>query len=137
MIDRAHIEKVLKINGIKATAPDEEIRSVLISAKWHDDDVETALTVLRENNTTGATHKDTLKNVFNSDKKLSPEAIQSLLGIDVDMSDEDQTHLKNGKRTISFWQVLAIVVFGTILAFSSILIVMYIQNFGFFHPSVR
>ena len=134
MIDRKHIEKVLKINGISETAPDEEIRSILISAKWHEDEVRTALTVLRENVDTKSTRVDTLHNVFRSDKKLSPEAISSLLGIDVEISSHDLLALRESRKNISFWQILSIIGYATILAFGSILIVMYIQNFGIFHP---
>ncbi|MEZ4200095.1 MAG: hypothetical protein R3B69_00595 [Candidatus Paceibacterota bacterium] len=101
MIDRRHIEKILRINGLSPIAEDEEIRSVLISAKWHKDDVETALTVLRENTTTGQAHVDVLHNVFNSDARLSPEAIQSLLGIDVELTSDQVAALHGGKRTVS------------------------------------
>lgn len=136
MIDRRHIEKILRINGLSPTAEDEEIRSVLISAKWHKDDVETALTVLRENTTTGQAHVDVLHNVFNSDARLSPEAIQSLLGIDVELTSDQVAALHGGKRTVSFWQVLSIILYATVLAFGSIILVMYIQNVGIFHPAV-
>lgn len=136
MIDRRHIEKILRINGLPATAEDEEIRSVLISARWEESDIETALTVLRENLNTGAEHVDTLHNVFNSDTRLSPESIQSLLGIEVEMNSRQLASFKDSKQSVSFWQIFSIIIYATILAFSSILMVMYIQNFGFFHPYV-
>ena len=136
MINREHIEKILSINGLGTTSPDEEIRSVLISAKWHQEDVETALTVLRENSSTGASHVDTLHNVFLSDNRLSPEAIQALLGIELEISSSDLKNMSVGRQSISFWQVMSIVMYATILAFGSILVVMYIQNFGIFHPGI-
>lgn len=134
MIDRKHIERILKINGISPTAADEEIRSVLVSAKWHKDDVETALTVLRENVNTHQTRVDTLHNVFLTDKRLSPEAIKSLLGIDVEVSSEQLESLKNSRRHINVMQVLTIAGYASVLAAGSIVAVMYWQQIGFFHP---
>jgi len=136
MIDRIHVEHILKLNGLTPTAPDEEIRSVLVSAKWQNDEVETALTVLREKISSSATRVDTLHNVFLSDKRLTPEAIHSLLGIDVELSASQISEVRQNKRNISFLQVITIVIYATFLAFGSILIVMYVQNFGFFHPTV-
>jgi len=136
MIDREHIEKILKINGLSPTSADEEIRSVLISAKWHKEDVETALTVLRENINTHESRVDTLHNVFLTDRRLSPEAIESLLGIDVEIDSQELESLRESRRHISFWQVLSIIGYATLLAFGSILVIMYVQNFGVFHPSL-
>jgi hypothetical protein len=136
MIERKYVEQILKVNGISPTAPDEEIREVLISSKWNKDDVETALTVLRENIKTHVSRSDTLHNVFQSDQRLSPEAIQSLLGIDVELSANELKNKRQKMRTVSFWQAIGIIGYATLLAFGSILIVMYVQNFGVFHPSL-
>lgn len=136
MIDRLHVEHILKLNGLTPTAPDEEIRSVLVSAKWQDEEVETALTVLREKINSHVSRVDTLHNVFLSDKRLSPEAIHSLLGIDVEISAKEILESKEHKRNISFFQVMTIIIYATILAFGSIMVVMYVQNFGIFHPSL-
>jgi hypothetical protein len=134
MIDRQHIEHILRVNGIKPTAPEEEIRSVLISAKWEDEEVETALTVLRENPNTKESRVDTLRNVFHSDARLSPEAIEALLGIEVEMSS-DELRLRRARRDqVSFLQVMTIIFYATVLAFGSVLVVMYTQKFGPFHP---
>ena len=136
MIDRLHIEHILKLNGLQPTAPDEEIRSVLLSAKWQNDEVETALTVLREKVANHSSRVDTLHNVFLTDKRLSPEAIHSLLGINVELSAKEISEVRQSKRYISFLQVMTIILYATLLAFGSILIVMYVQNFGLFHPGV-
>lgn len=136
MIDRNHIERILRLNGLNPTAADEEIRSVLISAKWHKDDVETALTVLRENMTTHKSHVDTLQNVFLSDKRLSPEAIQSLLGITVEASSRELQSFRESRRHMSLWQAFSIMFYATVLALTFILVIMYVQHFGIFHPGV-
>lgn len=136
MIDRTHIEKILKINGLAPTAADEEIRSVLVSAKWHKDDVETALTVLRENVKTHQTRTDTLHNVFLTDEKLSPEAIESLLGIEVEISSADLKTLKNSRRHINTWQILTIAGYALGFALVSLAALMYWMQIGIFHPGV-
>ena len=135
MIDRKHIEEILRINGLAPTAADEEIRSVLISAKWQEKDVQTALTVLRESES-GDSHVDTLHNVFVSDKKLSPESIQSLLGIDLEINSKDIAALKANGRSLSLWQIVAVILVATFLATGSIMAMMYVNNFGLFHPSM-
>lgn len=136
MIDRGHIEQILKLNGLSATAPDEEIRSVLISARWNKEDVETAITVLRENTTTHKSRVDTLHDVFLTDKALSPEAIHSLLGIDVEVNSSELHSLRNSRRNLYRWQLLSIFLIALFLAFSSILAMMYMQELGPFHPGM-
>ena len=49
MLQKKDIETILKINGVSAVAPDEEIRTVLLSARYNNDEVDTAIMVLREN----------------------------------------------------------------------------------------
>lgn len=132
MIDRNRIEKILKINGLSSTSPEEEIRSILISARWEQDDVETALTVLRENKVTGASRVDTLHNVFLSDRRLSPEAIEDLLGIEVEMTSTDLNSLKVSRNNYSFLQIFGIIFYGSLLAVALVLGTMYFNNFGFF-----
>lgn len=134
MIDRKHVEKILKVNGLTPTAEDEEIRSILISAKWNKDDVETALTVLRENINTHDSRVDTLHNVFLTDRRLTPEAIQSLLGIDIEVNANELATLRESRQRVSVWQVSSIVMAATMLAIGSVVAVMYFQHIGIFHP---
>ncbi len=135
MIDRTHIEQILKLNGLAPTAADEEIRSVLISARWNKEDVETAITVLRENINTHKSRVDTLHDVFLTDKKLSPEAIHSLLGIDVQVNSDELETLRVGRRNLFRWQILSIFIIAILIAITFILGMMYMGAFGIFHPS--
>lgn len=135
MIDRTHIEQILKLNGLPPTAADEEIRSVLISARWNKEDVETAITVLRENVNTHKSRVDTLHDVFLTDKKLSPEAIHSLLGIDVQVDSKELETLRVSRRNLYYWQILSIFVIAILIAFTLVLGMMYMTGFGVFHPS--
>ena len=43
MIEKRNVEAFLKVNGIPPTAKDEEIRSILLSARWNNNEVDTAL----------------------------------------------------------------------------------------------
>lgn len=136
MIDRKHIEQILKLNGLTPTAQDEEIRSVLISARWNKEDVETAITVLRENITTHKSRVDTLHDVFLTDKRLSPEAIHSLLGIDMEVNSTELETLRASRRNLYRWQIFSIFVIALLLAATFILAMMYIEGFGVFHSKV-
>lgn len=136
MIDRRHIEQILRLNGLTPTAADEEIRSVLISARWHKEDVETAITVLRENTTTHKSRVDTLHDVFTTDKKLSPEAIQTLLGIDVEVNSIELESLRKSRESIYIWQILSIFMIAIALAAIFIVFMMYSLKVGIFFPTL-
>jgi hypothetical protein len=98
MIEKQHIESFLKANGVKPTASDEEIRSVLISARWENKEIDTALIVLKENLISHETHVDTLHKVFNTDSRLNSAEISALLGIHVTIAPEDVTTSVTEKR---------------------------------------
>lgn len=134
MIDKNQVENLLRANGIAPSAKDEEIRSLLLSAKWTENDVDTALMVLKENTSTKVTHIDTLHKVFHSDQRLSPQEITDLLGIkttltDHDLKDEDVEQSKH--QTLN---VMIAVVLSLLIAVTSVGYVMYKEKAGFFHP---
>jgi len=89
MINKAIVEQYLKANGVSVDAPDDDIKSILFSAKWHAEDIHTALMVLRENPKTREQHVDTLQKVFHSDNRLEPETISALLGIEVNIQSAE------------------------------------------------
>lgn len=122
------------MNGLTETAPDEEIRSVLISARWNKEDVETAITVLRENTKTHQSRVDKLHDVFLTDGALSPEAIHSLLGIDVEVNSSELNSLRVRRHSTYRWQIISIFVFSILIAFASLTVMMYWQKVGPFHP---
>jgi len=123
MIKRDQIESILKINGVQPTSPDEQIRSVLLSARYSKDEVDTAIMVLRENTKTNKTRVDGLHKVFRSDEALAPEEISQLLGIEIDLSERIQV----GSKTRDFSQFQYIMVW--------ILFYMYVYKVGVFHHS--
>jgi len=138
MLERDHIEKLLKLNGVAVTAPDEEIKSVLLSARWHKNDVETALLVLRENTKSHETHVDSLHRIFSSDEHLQPETISALLGVDVTISNADLDERKRYSRNaISPQQMMQIGIMSLILSLIFVFASMWYLEMGVFHITMR
>ncbi len=138
MIDKHHVEELLRLNGVKATDPEEEIKSVLISARWHEQDVETALLVLRENKQSHETHVERLNKVFTSDDRLQPELIASLLGVDVNISGSSLKGMNyKPRRSLSFGQLLQITFLSVGLSFVCIVGAMWYFDMGLFHFTMR
>lgn len=134
MIDKNQIENILRANGIAPSAKDEEIRSLLLSAKWTKNDVDTALMVLKENTATKMTHIDTLHKVFHSDQRLSPQEITDLLGIKTTLTDEDISTRPESQAGHQTLNVVIAVIISLLIAVTSVGYVMYKEKAGFFHP---
>lgn len=132
MIDKTIVEKFLTANGLDASAKDEEIKSVLFSAKWHADDVETALMVLRENLQTHKKRVDSLHKVFHSDDRLKPETISALLGIDVDIP-HDPVRAKALRARVSHKDMFVIAITSAGGAALCIVITMWYLRIGIFY----
>lgn len=133
MIEKRNIEAFLRINGIPPTAKDEEIRSVLISARWNKNEVDTALMVLKENIKNQTTHVDTLHKVFNSDNRLTSAEISSLLGIDVDITGSDVGDLAGQRAKVQRIQSIAIFILSISIAVGSLGYLMYKEKVGYFN----
>lgn len=133
MINRRHLETVLKINGLAPSAPNEQIRSVLLSARYSKDEIDTALVVLRENTDTNKTRIDGLHKVFRSDQSLKSSEIAELLGIDVNI----ETAVTSRANNKSFAVIYYIVIWSLSVAVSlaAILLYMHAQKIGVFHPT--
>jgi hypothetical protein len=133
MLDKKHLESILKINGLANSAPDEEIKSVLLSARFNDDEIQTAMMVLRENTKTNQTHVDGLHKIFRTDQALQPSEISQLLGIDVNL--ETPLERLQGKRRYTLLQVFLLWVTSMIIAVTAVMLYMYTEEIGFFHPT--
>ncbi|MDC1205267.1 hypothetical protein N8083_00260 [Candidatus Pacebacteria bacterium] len=132
MIDRRHIEQVLKLNGLNPNSPDDKIKSLLISARWHEDDVETALVVLRENPKNRKQHIDSVHKIYSSNQKLSPDTLNALLGMDVEVASVTQAH-RTELRQAYRRQIFTIGLAATFLTTVVFTLVMWIMKIGFFH----
>lgn len=134
MINKNQIESILKINGVSSTSGDEVIRSVLLSARYNNDEVDTAIMVLRENVKTNKTRVEGLHKIFRTDEALMPEEISQLLGIDVDV--ESVSAINSKARSFSNAQLVAVWFLSVALALAGILAYMYLYKVGVFHPSM-
>jgi len=135
MIEKQQVETLLKANGIPPTAPDEEIRSILISARWDNNDVDTALMVLKENTASKATHVDTLHKVFHSDDRLTPSDISSLLGVKVSLDRKDMMDVEMRHKTIERTQTLIAIILALSIVLFGLAYLMYSEQAGVFHSS--
>lgn len=138
MFKKEHIEKMLRLNGVSLDDPDDVIKSVLISAQWHEDDVEAAVLVLRENKDSHETHVDSLHKVFRSDERLRPETISSLLGIEMDFSSKDiEVRRKRVHRALMPSQALVMVVISLVSSLVFVFAAMWYLETGLFHQTLR
>lgn len=87
MFDRKQLERILTVNGVSPTEPDEVIRELLISARYNNKEVDLALMVLRENTGTHEQTVDSSHKIFRGDSVLSPGDISKLLGIEVNVTN--------------------------------------------------
>jgi hypothetical protein len=133
MVNRDQIETILKINGVVPGSPDEKIRSVLLSARYSKDEVDTAIMVLRENTKTNVTRVDGLHKIFRTDEALKPEEISQLLGIDVDISE--RVTAKSKVRDLSLFQYIIVWSASAVLAVAGLILYMYLHEVGLFHPA--
>lgn len=134
MIDRDQIETLLRIQGVSPTSPDEVIRSILLSARFNDDEIETAITVLRENKVDSSSRVEGLHKIFRSEKGLKPNEISQLLGIDVTV-DEVQVRSHRNRRGGS-GHLLTVIILTLVVTFAGVIFAMHYHKIGPFQTVV-
>jgi len=136
MLDRAEIEKVLRINGLAVNATDEEIKQVLTRARWHPNDVIKAVQLLKHAPPPNPQTKINLAQALRSDEKMSPDTISALLGIDmkVEQIQRQQRVIKGVAHNITTTAIvlLCIVLFAAGLVFA----LMWYFKVGYFFEAV-
>lgn len=135
MLQKDNIEAILKINGVTPTAPDEEIRSILLSARYNKDEVDTAIMILRENVKTNETRVDGLHKIFHSDERLKTTEIADLLGIEVELSNMPMQIKRS--REFTTVQYIIVWVMAVLVALGGIGYSMYLHQVGVFHPMTK
>jgi hypothetical protein len=134
MIDRTHIESILKLNGLGPDAPDEEIKSLLVSASWHEKDVETALVVLREDSHSNQ-HIKSVHQVLNTDDKLNSLDLQSMLGIDIEVKSAPSMIIKSQNQALKA-QIFSIVVVAVMISILALMGIMWFLKIGLFYANL-
>lgn len=138
MVKRNQIEAILKMNGVEPTSPDEVIRSVLLSARYSENEVDTALMVLRENTKTNKTRVDGLHKVFRTNEGLKPDEISQLLGIEMNVSERIEYNDDEDGSDVTFtnFQKITILILAFTITIVGFIFYMYIFKIGFFYPSL-
>lgn len=134
MIDPGHIKKILEINGVSSESPEDNIRSVLLSARYNKDEIDTALLVLRQNKDTHKVRVEGLHKVFRTNQALAPQEISKLLGIEVNASSFVEPSLVSSAP--SKWQFFIVWLLSVAFAACGMLFFMHMSQIGPFHPSV-
>lgn len=135
MIERGQLESILKINGVNTKSPDDQIRSILLSARYSKDEVDMAIMILRENAVTKKTTVDGLHNVFRTNERLTSEQITQLLGIEVSITDPVER--KRQRERAPVLQYMLLWMLSVAIALFGILSYMYVHQFGPFYPGVH
>jgi len=135
MFDRKQLETFLRINGMTPFSKNEEIRSMLLSARWNKDDVDTALMILKENTVSKETTVDTVHKIFRSDERLTPAEVQALLGIEMDLPESDKLTYTEERLAMERRSTRVAIVLALAIAFASVTYVMYKEKAGFFYQA--
>lgn len=121
MPTKQHVENVLRINGLSVNASNEDIKSVLLYAKC--DNLEEAIEALRSQQVSGDEDICGIQrssgaqcNILLSDKRLRPETIKDLLGIDVEVEFSDIEAAQAQRQRVSMGQMLSIAGFSILCA---------------------
>jgi|GEM_PF-3367121 len=120
-MQKAYIEKILSLNGLSSDTNNTEIEDFLKQAKWSDEDIKKALKILRETVAAGAVEvsvstTESLERLGYHSGRYSPEKIQTLLGIKLDVSSLDIEQYTKQKQSIALNQVVLIVVLTIVFA---------------------
>lgn len=135
MFDRKQLEAFLRINGLTPLARNEEIRSMLLSARWEEEDVDTALMILKENKMSREVTIDTVHKIFRSDERLTPDEVQALLGIEMDVSEATTDTYSSEVTAMEKKSTRIAMVLSIVIAITSVTYVMYREKVGFFYET--
>ena len=117
MINKQQTEQILRLNGIEPDAPPEEIRTVLIRARWHKDDVDAAIAALNRAPDEITVEHNHSQQLTHSDASLAPETLNAVLGVDIELTEVRQQRVADQnwflrKQIIS---MLLVAVLGAVL----------------------
>ena len=121
-MNKKEVETILKINGFTGETPDDQIKTVLLSARYSLEEVDAALTILKQVPNACESKVAGLHRVFYTDKKLKPEEISNLLGIDINL--ESPISPRSRKSAFSLLQFILVWFFSVFFAISVILFYM-------------
>ena len=135
MMKQDKLITLLKINGVERNAPDSEIRSVLKDARYTNDEIDSALFVLKQRiEDTNEIRTDGLQKVFYTDGHLMPSEVSNLLGVDFDASHIFKPR-KILTRTLTTGQMTSIIIISILIGVIAVMYYMFANGIGVFHPT--
>lgn len=134
MLEKNQVENILRVNDVSITASDDEIRALLLSSKWTEDDIDLALKLLHNDVAPMNYHTDTLHKIFNSDQRLNQEEITNLLGIKTTLTNFEATEdiTKNFSSPLN---TALIILLTLVFVLAGVGYLMYQKQAGFFYSS--
>ncbi len=133
MFQRNQLETILKINGVSINASPDEIREILLRASYNNEEIESAIMLLKENSSGNPLKFTDLQKVFLTTDALKPAEISALLGIEVQIGNVQVTQSRS--RELTGYQTAIVTALAIIIAILGVGIAMYIYEVGFFHPT--
>jgi len=135
MLKRSQVLSILKANGFDETCSDEQIRHVLSSISYNDEEIKKAIDSFRGRVVTDSKNKeDGLHKVFRTNDSLSSEEISSLLGVEVNIDERINT--QKDLRSFTNLYVSIIIIMSIFFGLGGIMSYMYFSQTGIFHPDV-
>ena len=108
---------------------------MLLSARWDNNEVDTALMVLKQNTKNQQTHVDTLHKVFQSDDRLTPTEISALLGISVKVDEEEVNNVLKKRLLIEKFRTTIAIALAILFALAGLSYFMYLNGAGPFYDA--
>ena len=140
MVDRQHIERVLRLNGVTVDTSPEELQSVLKKAGLTDEDIsnftknKAPLPQAQDRKPVEELPKKNISSVLKTDSALKPEHVRALLGIDMHISSMYTQNVSVYKNQgVSFLQIFTIIVLSLVFGGGALIGFMWHLEIGMFH----
>lgn len=132
MITKEEIKNILSVNGTNADSPDEDIRSILRTAQYSEEEVAEAINLLRQPALSENAREDGLHKIFRASQALNSEEVSQLLGIDMEITETVVcANKRKGRLTSKHYSLIW--GFAVLLASTGVLLYMRFLEVGPFH----
>lgn len=136
MMERKHLEKLLRVNGLAPDSVEEDIRSVLSGASLNEHEITSALTMLHEQNDSAVMQESGSYKLFRSGEALQPGEISQLLGVNLVVKEVIFADFSTDKMTV-FSRFMVLWLTSVLLAAIALSAYMYMHKIGLFHPAME
>ena len=131
MLQKGHIQSILKINGITPDSSESEVREVLSGARYNEDEINAAVTMLKNGTEPSVSNLDGLHKVFRSSDGLKPNEISNLLSIDIGINDLNKPQTTKSSTDLN--EPIVFTFATVIISAVGLIVAMYIYNIDILH----